>query len=93
MSLLVSYNCSGNILLGIKMSKVYKSTPNRLYKFFEESRNAWRKKTILAKAELKNANKKLKYTKEKVTALRAEIKNLKVQVSELKKSVPEKKMM
>jgi len=73
----------------ILMNNEYKSSPARLAKHFQKSRDNWKNKTLNVKAELKNTKKKFKYTKKNLTDAKEEnkllSKKLKVAEGKIKK--------
>jgi chromosome segregation ATPase len=64
--------------------KKYKSPKSKLIRFFEGSRNKWKKKTKQAKYQIKLLRKKIKYLERNKQEYKEYSKNLETQLQQMK---------
>ena len=67
------------------MQKKYRSTDKRLLKYFEESRNKWKERSLKYQSEKRDISFKLRDTERSKEKWKNECIQLKKQLSELKK--------
>jgi chromosome segregation ATPase len=67
------------------MQKKYKSSDKRLLKYFEESRNSWKKRSLKYQSEKRDITFKLRDTERSREKWKNECNQLKEQLNELKK--------
>ncbi len=64
--------------------KIYKSPKSKLIKFFEGSRNGWKKKAKDAKYQIKLLRKRVKYLERHKREFKERSKSLEIQVQQMK---------
>jgi len=69
----------------MKMDNDYKSPTHKLVKFFERSRNQWKKKALEAKNKTKLCKNRIKFLETSKASLKWEVKILRAELEKVKR--------
>jgi hypothetical protein len=72
-------------LKSMKMDNDYKSPTHKLVKFFERSRNQWKKKALEAKNKTKLCKNRIKFLETSKASLKWEVKILRAELEKVKR--------
>lgn len=69
----------------MEMDNDYKSPTHKLVKFFERSRNQWKKKALEAKNKTKLCKNRIKFLETSKASLKWEVKSLRAELEKVKR--------
>jgi len=72
-------------LKSVQLDNDYKSPTHKLVKFFERSRNQWKKKALEAKNKTKLCRNRIKFLETSKASLKLEVKTLKAELEKMKR--------